>query len=382
MLGLAVVQLVAARRQKAPGPASALRRSGRPTERPAGRGPTTSEREKSPEARDSKSHSGPEAERKAETEKDRGRAAETPTAIPAKGWKDILWRSYEEMNKDRILAVAAGVTYFGLLALFPAITAFVSLYGLFADAATINDHLAALSGFLPGGATEIIADQVKRINQNSSGTLGFAFFSGLAIALWSANAGMKAMFDALNVAYGEEEKRGFIKLNLVSLSFTLGAILFILVAIGAIVVVPIVLRFVGLGPVAEWILWLARWPALLLALIVGLAVLYRFGPSRDKPEWKWITPGSIVAALVWIVASMLFSWYVSNFANYNETYGSLGAAIGFMTWMWLSTTIVLVGGELNAEIEHQTAKDTTQGPPERMGARGAKMADTLGEAKG
>ena len=383
MLGLAVVQLVAARRQKASGPASVLRRSGRPAEtRYAGKGPKASAGEKAPEARDSKSHSGPEAERKAETEKDRGRAAETPAEIPAKGWKDILWRSYEEMNKDRILAVAAGVTYFGLLALFPAITAFVSMYGLFADAATINEHLAALSGFLPGGATEIIADQVKRINQNSTGTLGFAFFTGLAIALWSANAGMKAMFDALNVAYGEEEKRGFFKLNLISLSFTLGAIVFILLAIGAIVVVPLVLQFVGLGKVAEWILWLARWPALLLAIVVGLAVLYRYGPSRDQPEWKWITPGSIVAAVVWIVASMLFSWYVSNYANYNETYGSLGAAIGFMTWLWLSTTIVLVGGELNAEIEHQTAKDTTQGPPEQMGARGAKMADTLGEAKG
>jgi membrane protein len=376
-----VVQLVAARQRKS-GPASALHRSGRALERQhAGQAPKAPGREKAPEARASKSHSGPAAERKAETQKDRGRAAETPTEIPAKGWKDILWRSYEEMNQDRILAVAAGVTYFGLLALFPAITAFVSLYGLFADATTINSHLTALSGFLPAGATDIIADQVKRINQNSSGTLGFAFFSGLAIALWSANAGMKAMFDALNVAYDEEEKRGFIKLNLVSLSFTLGAILFILLAIGAIVVVPLVLQFVGLGQVAEWILWLARWPALLLAIIVGLAVLYRYGPSRDKPEWKWITPGGIVAAVVWVVASMLFSWYVSNFANYNETYGSLGAAIGFMTWLWLSTTIVLVGGELNAEIEHQTAKDTTEGPPKRMGARGAKMADTLGEEK-
>jgi membrane protein len=378
---LAVVQLAAARKRKASGPASVLQRAGRKPEARYGRREEDAEREKSPEARDSKFHSGPKAERKAQTEKDRGRAAETPTEIPSKGWRDILWRTYEEMNKDRILAVAAGVTYFGLLALFPAITAFVSLYGLFADAATINTHLAALSGFLPQGATDIIADQVKRINQNSSGTLGFAFFTGLAIALWSANAGMKALFDALNVAYGEEEKRGFFKLNLVSLSFTLSAIVFILLAIAAIVGVPLVLQFVGLGPVAEWLLWLARWPALLLAIVLGLAVLFRYGPSRDKAEWKWITPGSIVAAVVWIVASMLFSWYVANFANYNETYGSLGAAIGFMTWLWLWTTIVLVGAELNAEIEHQTAKDTTEGPPKRMGERGAEMADTLGEAK-
>ena len=383
VLGLAVVQLAAARKTKgAAGPASTLRRSD-PAARGAraGKGAQASGREKAPEARDSKAHSGPEAERKAETEKDRGRAAETPGEIPAKGWKDILWRLYEEMNKDRILAVAAGVTYFGILALFPAITALVSMYGLFADATTINEHLGTLSGFLPGGATEIIGEQVKRITEHDEGALGFAFFFGLALALWSANAGMKAMFDALNVAYDEEEKRSFIGLNLRSLAFTLGTIVFVLVALGGIVVVPVVLEFVGLGPAAEWILWIVRWPVLLAIVGLMLALLYRYGPSRDEVEWKWITPGSAVAAVVWIVASMLFSWYVANFANYNETYGSLGAAIGFMTWLWLSTTIVLVGGELNAEIEHQTAKDTTKGPPEPMGSRGAQVADTLGEAK-
>jgi membrane protein len=238
-----------------------------------------------------------------------------------------------------------------------------------------------LSGVLPAGATEIISEQVKRIASQGGGTLGFAFFFGLALALWSANAGMKALFDALNVAYDEEEKRGFFALNLLSMAFTLGAILFILLAVGGIVVIPVVLNFIGLGSAAEWIITIARWPALLLAVVLALAVLYRFGPSRDKVEWKWLTPGSILAAVVWLVASMLFSWYVANFGSYNETYGSLGAAIGFMTWMWLSTTIVLVGAELNAEIEHQTAKDTTEGPSKPLGQRGAEMADTLGEAK-
>src|SRR5829696_586551 len=231
ILGLAVVHLVAARRQKAAGPASALQRSSRGSDARPMR--TSAAQPKGSQARDAKPGGERETGRQGETEKDRGRAASSPTEIPAKGWKDIVWRSYEEMNKDRILAVAAGVTYFGLLALFPAITALVSMYGLFADAATINEHLATLSGFLPGGATEIIGDQVKRITQNDSGTLGFAFFSGLAIALWSANAGMKAMFDALNVAYDEDEKRGFFGLNLRSLAFTLGAIVFILLAIGA-----------------------------------------------------------------------------------------------------------------------------------------------------
>ena len=192
-------------------------------------------------------HAGQDAERIASTQADRARQAEKPTDLPAKGWKDVAWRVYGEFSKDRVLAVAAGVTFYGLLALFPAIAALVSLYGLFADAATINEHLAALSGFLPGGATEIIVEQVKRIASKPGGALGFAFFSGLAISLWRANAGMKALFDALNIVYGEEERRGFFKLNLTSLTFTLAAIIGILVALGAVVVLPIVLKFVGLG---------------------------------------------------------------------------------------------------------------------------------------
>ena len=335
----------------------------------------------SPEEQGGQPSNSAPSSHEASREPSRGREATSPTEIPARGWKDILWRVYEEMNKDRILAVAAGVTFYGLLALFPAIAALVAIYGLFADPATIQDHLNLLSGVLPGGALEVISEQVKRITSKGSGTLGFAFFSGLAISLWSANAGMKAMFDALNVAYGEEEKRGFIALNLLSLAFTLSMILFVLVALGAIVVIPVVLNFIGLGTVTEWIISVARWPLLLGAIVLVLAVLNRYGPSRDTAQWRWITPGSLVAAVVWVAASMLFSWYVTNFGNYNETYGSLGAVIGFMTWMWLSTTVVLVGAELNAEIEHQTVQDTTEGPERPLGARGARMADTVGAAK-
>ena len=351
-----------------------------------GRGSTSPRRVPSrvhgpPEEQASKPSNSAPSSHEDSREPGRGREATSPTEIPARGWKDILWRVYEEMNKDRILAVAAGVTFYGLLALFPAIAALVAIYGLFADPTTIQDHLNLLSGVLPGGALEVISEQVKRITSKGSGTLGFAFFSGLAISLWSANAGMKAMFDALNVAYGEEEKRGFIALNLLSLAFTLGMILFVLVAIGAIVVVPILLNSIGLGTGTEWIISVARWPLLLGAVVLVLAILSRYGPSRDTAQWRWITPGSLVAAVVWIAASMLFSWYVTNFGNYNETYGSLGAVIGFMTWMWLSTTVVLVGAELNAEIEHQTVQDTTEGPERPLGARGARMADTVGAAK-
>ena len=279
------------------------------------------------------------------------------------------------------MAVAAGVTFYALLALFPALAALVSIYGLFADPATIQEHLNTLSGVLPGGALEVVGEQVKRIASKGGGALGFGFVFGLAVSLWSANAGMKAVFDALNIVYDEEEKRSFVRLNLQSLAFTLGAIAFLILAVGGIVAIPIVLNFLGLGSGLEWLIFLGRWPLLLVIVVLGLAVLYRYGPSRDTAQWAWVTPGSLVAAGLWLVASLLFSWYASNFGSYNETYGSLGAVIGFMTWIWLSAIVVLLGAEINAETEHQTAHDTTEGPPQPMGARGATMADTVGKAQ-
>lgn len=322
-----------------------------------------------------------EALRRGRTEADRGRAAETPSEIPGKGWKDIAWRVYAEIQEDRVLMVAAGVTFYGLLALFPAIGALVSLYGLFADPATIQEHLTLLSGFLPGGALEVIGDQISRIAGQDGGALGFAFFFGLALSLWSANAGMKAIFDALNIVYEEEEKRSFVRLTLESLLFTLGAIAFLLVALGAVIVLPILLNFLGLGGMGDLLLRIARWPLLALVLLFALACLYRYGPSRDKAEWRWVTWGSVIAGAVWLLFSMLYSWYVGNFGNYNETYGSLGAVIGFMMWIWLSTTIILVGAEINAEMEHQTAQDTTAGEEQPLGARGAQMADNVGKGQ-
>ena len=313
-------------------------------------------------------------------EPNRGRRADTPVQIPARGWKDVLWRTWEGFNSDRILSVAGGVTFYVLLALFPAVAAIVSLYGLFAERGTIGTHLELLSGILPDGALQIVGDQVSRIAAQKS-NLGFAFFAGLAISLWTANAGMKAMFDAMNVVYQEDEKRSFVALNLRSLGFTLGAIVFLLLALAAIIVVPIVLNYIGFPSGGERALSLLRWPILFIITLFALAVLYRFGPSRRQAKWRWITAGSVFASVLWLSGSVLFSWYVTNFGNYNATYGSLGAIVGFMTWIWLSATIVLLGGELNAEIEHQTAMDTTAGPPKPLGERGAHMADTVGEAR-
>ncbi|WP_062234183.1 YihY/virulence factor BrkB family protein [Aureimonas sp. N4] len=310
-----------------------------------------------------------------------GRAAQKPTAIPAKGWKDVLWRTYEEFSNDRLMLVAAGVTFYVLLALFPAITAFISIYGLFSDPASVRDQLQGLQGVLPGGALQIIGEQLQRITSQESAKLGFGMIFGLGVALWSANAGMKTLFDAMNIVYEEEEKRGFIKLTLITLGFTLGTIVALIVALMGVVVLPIVLEFLHLGSL-ETVLLVLRWPILLVLVALGLSIIYRVGPSRSAARWRWIAPGSLFAAALWVVFSLLFSWYAQNFGSYDETYGSLGAAIGFMTWIWISTIVVLIGAELNAEMEHQTAIDSTTHAARPMGQRGATMADTLGETKG
>jgi membrane protein len=311
----------------------------------------------------------------------RGREATAPWQIPLRGWKDILLRTYQQLNEDRLLAVAAGVVFYSLLALFPAITAFVSFYGLFAKGATINEHLSAIASVVPQGAYGIIEEQINRIVSKGDVKLSFGFAFGLFLAIWSANAGIKAIIDALNVVYDEKEKRSFIKLNLISLCFTVGAIAALLMAIGAVVVVPLVLARVGLGDMSETLLALLRWPALFVLVLLGLAILYRFGPSRREPEWQWVSVGSVFAAIAWLAGSALFSWYLGKFAHYDETYGSLGTGIGLMMWMWLSVIVILFGAELNSEMEHQTARDSTVGGEKPMGARGAAMADTVGAAQ-
>jgi membrane protein len=311
----------------------------------------------------------------------RGRHAATPWQIPWRGWKDILIRTYEQFNEDRLLAVAAGVVFYGLLALFPAITAIVSAYALFATPNTINDHLSTLSGLLPGGAFDIVKDQVGRVLEKGNLKLGTAFAASFLFALWSANGGMKALIDALNVAYDEPEKRGFFKLNAISLTFTFGGVLAILIAIGAVVALPIVLATIGLGSITETLFRVGRWPLLIALMLLGLALLYRFGPSRRSPQWQWLSVGSVFATVTWLAGSALLSYYLANYANYDATYGSLGAAIGLMIWMWMSTIVVLLGAELNSEIEHQTKVDSTEGGGKPLGARGAHVADTVGEAK-
>jgi membrane protein len=313
-------------------------------------------------------------------ERGRGRRARAPLQIPWRGWKDILARTYQEIQNNRLLALAAGVVFYSLVALFPAIAAGVSSYALFANAATIGKHLSIAADMVPAGSLDMLGEEITRIAAKSDGKLTLGFAVGLGIALWSANAGMKAIFDALNIIYHEDEKRGLIRLNLVSLLFTICAIAGTGLAIALVVVFPLLLAAFGLTSSDHPIIGYLRWPLMFVLVILGLAVLYRYGPSRRLVKWRWITVGSVFAALAWLVVSSLFSWYLGNFANYNATYGALGAVVGLMMWMWLSTIVVLVGAELNSEIEHQTARDSTVGPEKPLGARGAVMADTVGAA--
>lgn len=286
-------------------------------------------------------------------------SAQIPTIISSRhsrgstpvSWKHILRRTYQRFNDDRLLATAAGVVFFGLLAVFPAITALVSFYGLFADPSTIGANLQSLSLMLPEGSFQIVQDQIARVLEKGNASLGWTFLFGLALALWSANAGVKAIIDALNVVYEEREKRSFVGLNLLALAFTSGGIAALLLMVGAVVAFPLALNHLSLPPDSRVVVSLARWPLMFALLLIALSVLYRFGPSRVSARWELFGVGTWVAATLWIAGSAALSWYLSNFGDYNATYGSLGAAIGLMTWMWMSATIVLFGAELNAVTE-------------------------------
>jgi membrane protein len=282
-----------------------------------------------------------------------GRQAGSPAQVGGRGWKTIVRRTIAEFSEDRIPAVAAGSTFFALLALFPALAVFVSLYGLVGDVEGAQRQIAALEGVLPAGGVSVLSEQMARLATTSHASLGLTFVVSLLLSVWSANAGVKALIAGLNVAYEVRERRNFIVLNLVSLAFTAGAILFAIAAMGAIVAVPEVLAMlhVQISPGAS----VLRWPLLFVVTMGLLSVLYRYGPSRRGARWRWITPGSAFAAVAWMAMSLAFSFYVGRFGHYDATYGSLGAVVGFMTWIWLSLTIVLLGAEFNCEIEKQAA---------------------------
>ncbi|HTH15938.1 MAG TPA: YihY/virulence factor BrkB family protein [Magnetospirillum sp.] len=310
---------------------------------------------------------------------DRGRSADRPQDIPAAGWWDIVKRVWADVNHDEVSVISAGIAFDEFFALFPALAAGISLYGLIADPGQVEKLLGIMGGFMPGDVTQLVGDQLHGLISASGGALGLSLFVSLAIALWKATQGVKGMIAGLNIVYGEEEKRGFVSLNTTALSLTLGAIIFGLVALTLVAAVPPILDLLPVDELIKSVLSALRWPLLAVFVLIGLSVVYRFGPSRDQARWHWVTWGAAVATIVWLVGSGLFSLYASRFANFNKTYGSMAAVAVTLLWFQLTSFAALLGALLDAEMEHQTARDTTTGPERPMGQRGARMADTLGQ---
>jgi membrane protein len=312
-----------------------------------------------------------------QAEPGRGRAAHHPHRIPWRGWRDIAWRTWREISVDRLPVVAGGVTFYTLLAIFPGIGAFVALYGLFADIAAVEQQLRQMSGVFPASVVQIVGEQMLRLASQEQTKLGLAFGVSLLLSIWSANAGMKALFDGLNIAYDEDEKRNFFTKTALTYLFTFGALTYAAVVAGVLIAAPLILERLGVLP-GVWIP--LRWLAVLAMTAAAFAMLYRFGPCRAQARWRWVAWGAVLGSAAWLGGSLGFSFYVNRIAHYDDTYGPLGAVIAFMVWVWFSIMTVLIGAELNAEIEHQTAIDSTTGAERPMGERGAAMADTVGLA--
>jgi membrane protein len=308
----------------------------------------------------------------------RGHRAERPEQIPPKGWKEIALRLKTEIKQDQVPLLAAGVAFYALLSLFPAIIAAVSIYGLVADPTTVRDQIARLTETLSPETAKLVGEQIRQVTAGAGGALGLATVLGIAIALWSASSGMKALITGVNMAYDESESRKFLKLRGLALLLTLGAMVLMGIALALIVAFPAV---TGDWPTAlRWTASILRWLLLAALLTAGLAVLYRYAPDRDEPRWTWVSWGSGIATLLWVVASIGFSIYATFFGNYNKTYGALAGVIVLMFWLFLSAFVVLLGAELNTEMELQTARDTTAGPERPLGERQAHAADHVAEA--
>ena len=291
-----------------------------------------------------------------------GGGADTPTQIPAAGWKQVLLRTKQQVKEDNVPLLAAGVAFYAFLALFPTLIAAVTLYGLVADPAQVEEQIATISDTLPQDAASLISTQLRDIASSSSSALGWGLLASLAGALFSASGGVQNLIKAVNIAYDEEETRGFLKLRGLALLLTLGAIVFIVVSVGLIAVLPVVLESTGLGGAATIGVQVLRWVGLVAFVLLALAIVYRYAPDRDNPKFRWVGLGSIVATLMWVIGSLAFSLYVSNFGSYGKTYGALAGVVVLLLWLWLTSLIILVGAEINSETEMQTAKDTTEGP--------------------
>lgn len=312
----------------------------------------------------------------------RGRTAEYPSEIPRRGWRDILLRVGRRIGEDNLTLVSAGIAFNAMFAVFPAMVLIVSIYGMFASPQEVSHQMKSLFALLPGDAASLIQSQLKTIASRANTTLSVGAVVSLGVTIYSSAQGMSALASATNIAYHEPERRSFLKLLGIAILFTLGGLAGLLLLIGLGIAVPALLKTLPVAAVAKQMGFALNWLLLWLAAIFALAVVYRFAPCRQNPRWRWVTWGSATAATVWLAGSALFAVYVQNFGSYGKTYGALGGVMLLLMWFYLGSFAVLLGAELNAEIEHQTAVDTTTGPPQPMGKRGAYVADTLGETPG
>jgi len=311
----------------------------------------------------------------------RGRVARHPFQIPRRGWKDIALRVKDEWGDDHVGLSAAGVAFYAFLAMIPALAATVSLLGLTTKGRDATEVIDDLFGALPADARNLLSEQLDSIAASSSGSLSMGLVIGLALSIWAASGAIGQLVNTINIAYDEEETRSWFYRKAMALALTFGAVLFVAFAVFVVVGFPTLVDETGLGIGMRRLLNILIWPVLAVAFALALTVLYRYAPDRSKPHWTWVSVGSILAITAWVLVTLGFRFYVSRFGSYNETYGSLGAVVVILLWMWLTAVIILMGAEINAEVEHQTAVDTTVGGDQPMGERGAVKADTLGELR-
>jgi membrane protein len=311
------------------------------------------------------------------THSELGTQADSPTQIPAGGWRQVLSRALGASKEDNIPLLAAGVAFFGFLALFPAAIALVTLAGLVVDPGQITQQAQSFTAGLPPASQQVISEQLTAITQSSGGALTTGLVVSLLAALWSASSGASNLMTAVNIAYKEKETRGFLKLRGLALLLTLGTVVFLVLTLALIAVVPVVLQALPLGPLGTVLAQVLRWALLVALILAGLAMLYRVAPDRNAPKLRWVGVGSVVAAVLWLLGSVGFSLYVNYFGNYNKTYGALAGVIVLLLWFFLTSYIVLLGAEINAQAEYQTGRDTTIGEPRPMGQRDAVVADSM-----
>ncbi|MCB1787932.1 MAG: YihY/virulence factor BrkB family protein [Chromatiaceae bacterium] len=308
-----------------------------------------------------------------------GREAERPAQIPRKGWWQVLRRVWHRTGANNLGLISAGVAFYALLAVFPAIVALLALYGLFFDAAQASSQFSYFQGVLPEDAFRLIADQLTEVAAGSEGRQGLGVVGATLLSVWSATKGSRSLIVALNVAYDEHERRNIVRLNLTAMALTLFLVMLGVAGLAVILVVPLVLEFVGLSDATELLMALLRWPLVASVAVLMLAAIYRYGPARRNARWRWVSPGALVAVAGWVAASLGFSLYVTQFGNYNVTYGSVGAVVILLMWFFITAFVVMLGAELNAELERQTARDTTWHGEQPLGQRGAYVADHLPE---